>query len=77
LVIVWERVTLSQILKSKKMKPVTLKSIHGGLVGEFDLAHAQAIFDLQKLNPPASWRLDDPNFSIENGKIILNALDAE
>jgi hypothetical protein len=38
---------------------------------EFDLQHAQAILDHCRLNPPASWKLNDPNYELKNGKIVL------
>ena len=40
-------------------------------VGEktFDLDHAQRIFDLQKKNPPATWSLSDPNYTVVKNKI--------
>jgi hypothetical protein len=37
---------------------------------EFGMEHAQAILDHCRLNPPASWKLNDPNYTLEKGKIV-------
>jgi hypothetical protein len=38
---------------------------------EFDLEHAQAILDLNRINRTNTWFLDDPKHKLdENGKII-------
>lgn len=40
---------------------------------EFDIEHAQAILDLNRINRTNTWVLDDPKHKLdEDGKIINN-----
>jgi len=50
--------------------------VNSSVVKEFTLEHAQRVYDVQKLNPPASWKLADENFKIKQGQ-ITPVLDQE
>jgi hypothetical protein len=51
------------------METVFLKSISKGEKVEFSLLHANRIFQVQKQNPPKSWKLDDDRYEIVSNEI--------
>lgn len=55
------------------MATVQLKTIIGGNKREFDLVHANAIFDVQSKNPPKTWQLADDNYIVSEGKIVAKS----
>lgn len=63
------------------MKTVILKGVGVADTGlglglqSFELSHAQRILDLQRQNPPTSWKLEDPLYTLVNG--IISELEPQ
>ncbi len=46
------------------MDTVIMKGLGQTSETEFNIDHAQRILDFEKLNPPATWKMIDPDYNI-------------